>query len=110
MDDTKKSIILIVDDNFENLQVLGNTLKERGYIPAFAQSGEIALNYLKKKKPDLILLDVMMPEMDGYEVCKILKKNEETNTNPPPIKVVKSTSIPNIKSTNKLKIICKYPK
>lgn len=49
MDDTKKSIILIVDDNFENLQVLGNTLKERGYIPAFAQSGEIALNYLKKK-------------------------------------------------------------
>ena len=50
MDDTKKSIILIVDDNFENLQVLGNTLKERGYIPAFAQSGEIALNYLKKKK------------------------------------------------------------
>ena len=44
MDDTKKSIILIVDDNFENLQVLGNTLKERGYIPAFAQSGEIALN------------------------------------------------------------------
>ncbi|MCB1189613.1 MAG: hybrid sensor histidine kinase/response regulator [Leptospiraceae bacterium] len=82
MDDTKKSIILIVDDNFENLQVLGNTLKERGYIPAFAQSGEIALNYLKKKKPDLILLDVMMPEMDGYEVCKILKKNEETKDIP----------------------------
>jgi signal transduction histidine kinase len=72
----QSSLILIVDDNPQNLKVLGNTLTENGYNLIFAKSGVQALNtILKKKKPDLILLDVMMPEMDGFEVCRRLKQN-----------------------------------
>jgi DNA-binding response OmpR family regulator len=69
-------IIIIVDDNTENLKVLGNVLKENGYKIAVAKSGADALILLENIKPSLILLDVMMPEMDGYMVCKQLKKNE----------------------------------
>jgi two-component system, sensor histidine kinase and response regulator len=66
-------LILIVDDLPENLQVLTGHLKAEGYEVIAANSGPRALALVRNKKPDLILLDVMMPGMDGYEVCRELK-------------------------------------
>ena len=60
--------ILIVDDVPENLQVLGGMLKDEGYAVRPAPGGQIALEAARRKKPDLLLLDICMPEMDGYEV------------------------------------------
>lgn len=68
-----KPMILIVDDNPENLQFMGKVLSKNNYEVGVAQSGPQALNFVKKAHPDLILLDVMMPEMDGFEVCRMLK-------------------------------------
>lgn len=73
MDSSERGLVLIVDDDPRNLQVLGSVLVKNGYKTAAAKSGAQALDYLQKKKPDAILLDVMMPEMDGFEVCKRLK-------------------------------------
>lgn len=75
------STVLIVDDNPANLQVMANILKEH-YKIAVANNGEKALDLAIEKKPDLILLDIMMPGMDGYEVCKKLKENNVTNEIP----------------------------
>jgi len=69
-----KSRILIVDDKVPNLQLLGNILKDR-YSLSFASSGREALGILEKSRPDLILLDVMMPEIDGFEVCRRIRRN-----------------------------------
>ena len=74
----KKNNILIVDDTPENLSVLRQLLTDQGYQVRPALSGELALKAVKAHPPDLILLDILMPEMDGYEVCRILKSNEET--------------------------------
>ncbi len=71
----KKSTILIVDDNPENLRVLGSIIAENGYNPGFAENGTEALLYLEKKHPALILLDIMMPDIDGFEVCRRLKQD-----------------------------------
>lgn len=70
--------ILIVDDNKNNLQVLGNILNESKYRVAMAIDGKTALRLVAKTNPDLIILDIMMPEMDGFEVCRILKSDTET--------------------------------
>ncbi|MDM8565517.1 hybrid sensor histidine kinase/response regulator [Candidatus Halobeggiatoa sp. HSG11] len=70
-----KSIILIVDDNPENLSVLGNLLSRNDRSLIFAQNGTMALDFAKRKGPDLILLDIMMPNMDGFEVCRKLKQD-----------------------------------
>jgi two-component system, sensor histidine kinase and response regulator len=70
-------LILIVDDIPRNLQVLGNILKNEGYETAVATNGKEALASINKAKPDLILLDIMMPEMDGYEVCSQIKSNPD---------------------------------
>lgn len=67
------NIILIVDDNLENLKVLGGLLKENAYRIAVAKSGVEAIQMLENMKPTLILLDVMMPVMDGFETCKKIK-------------------------------------
>jgi DNA-binding response OmpR family regulator len=67
--------ILLVDDNVTNLQVLHQTLDGRGYKLLVAKNGASALAIAAKAKPSLILLDIMMPEMDGYEVCRRLKGN-----------------------------------
>jgi DNA-binding response OmpR family regulator len=67
--------ILIVDDTPANLDILGHILQRSGLEVSFAPKGEIALELVNKDKPDLILLDVMMPGMDGYEVCTKLKAN-----------------------------------
>jgi len=69
-----KQKILIVDDEPINLKVLNNILKET-YKLIFAKSGSEALRLIEKEKPDLILLDVMMPEMTGYDVCEHLKQD-----------------------------------
>jgi putative two-component system response regulator len=74
--------ILIVDDTLANLQLLSTLLKEEGYKVRPANSGVLALQAVAKKKPDLILLDIKMPEMDGYEVCEALKANPETKNIP----------------------------
>jgi diguanylate cyclase (GGDEF)-like protein len=82
MNDKPKALVLIVDDNPQNLQVLGNMLKEHGYKPAAAQNGITALSFVQKKQPDLILLDIMMPGMDGIKVCQQLKQQETTKKIP----------------------------
>lgn len=68
--------VLIVDDNPGNLQVLGKTLKKESYNIEFALDGKSALDWLEEKKFDLILLDVMMPDMNGFEVCTRIRKDE----------------------------------
>jgi len=70
--------VLVVDDIPENLQVLSNILYEEGIEISFATNGKQALDTMTFVKPDLILLDISMPEMDGYEVCRRLKANPET--------------------------------
>ncbi|TFG40498.1 MAG: response regulator [Syntrophobacterales bacterium] len=70
--------ILLVDDNTANLQVLRENLDGLGYKLLIAKSGKSALEIVRKASPDLLLLDIMMPEMDGYEVCRRLKAAEET--------------------------------
>jgi len=71
----KNPTVLIVDDNQGNLSVLGSIVAENGHIPGFATSGTEAFAYIKEKLPDLILLDIMMPGMDGFEVCRRLKQD-----------------------------------
>ncbi len=73
MNSHSKDLILIVDDINENLQVLATYLHKQGYEIALANSGKSALEVLESITPDLILLDIMMPEMDGYETCKKIK-------------------------------------
>ena len=78
----KKNNILIVDDTPENLTVLLQMLKEQNYRVRPALSGDIALKSVQADLPDLILLDILMPEMDGYEVCGVLKSSERTSQIP----------------------------
>ena len=66
--------ILVVDDTPANIQILTGILKEKGYQLSIATNGKQALQVLEKVRPDLILLDVMMPELDGFETCKQIKK------------------------------------
>jgi PleD family two-component response regulator len=68
--------ILVVDDVSANLRVLTGMLKDRGYKVRPVPSGELALLAAGKDPPDLILLDINMPEMNGYEVCQHLKADE----------------------------------
>jgi DNA-binding response OmpR family regulator len=69
-------VILLVDDNPQNLQVLGKLLQEEKYKIEFALNGESALGWLKNKQFDLILLDLHMPGMNGFEVCKRIRSDK----------------------------------
>ena len=71
------SRILVVDDTPANIQALAAILKEKGYQISVATNGKQALEVLARVQPDLILLDVMMPEMDGFETCRQLKAAEQ---------------------------------
>ncbi|GGJ51983.1 diguanylate cyclase [Deinococcus roseus] len=71
-----KGDILIVDDNPHNLTLLAGILREAGYRVRAAKSGQLALDQAGFARPDLIMLDIMMPEMDGYETCRRLKATE----------------------------------
>ncbi|WP_228061679.1 response regulator [[Phormidium] sp. LEGE 05292] len=77
-----KGNILIVDDLLENLQLLSEALLNLGYTVRSVTSGRMALKTIKVKPPDVILLDIKMPEMDGYEVCKTLKADENFRSIP----------------------------
>ena len=73
-----KKTIMVVDDEPNILKVVGDILKQEGYRVMPAASGQDALDRLKKSKPDLILLDIMMPGMDGWDVIEKIKSNKET--------------------------------
>lgn len=74
--------ILIVDDNPNNLRFLSTILKEKGYQVRKALNGEMTLTACEALLPDLILLDIMMPDLDGYQVCQALKANPKTQKIP----------------------------
>ncbi|OLP16335.1 hybrid sensor histidine kinase/response regulator [Leptolyngbya sp. 'hensonii'] len=82
VDATTQSTILVVDDNPTNIQVLFDVLSENGYRVAIAKSGEAALQRLQAYQPDLILLDVMMPGIDGFQTCERLKADPTTQDIP----------------------------
>jgi len=79
---TPRPLILLVDDTPRNLQVLGNILKKQTYHLAVATHGQEALERVKEVYPDLILLDIMMPGLSGFDVCEALKKDESTRDIP----------------------------
>jgi len=81
-DDEEKEKILIVDDISKNIQMIASILKPGDYQMSFARSGKEAIALAKLMPFDLILLDIMMPETDGYEVCEILKEDPETKNIP----------------------------
>jgi DNA-binding response OmpR family regulator len=69
--------ILVVDDNQDNLNILRTFLESRGYDVAEAPDGRTALSKLEEVRPALVLLDVMMPGMDGWQVCRTIKNHPE---------------------------------
>jgi len=74
--------ILIVDDEIDTLRLVGLMLERQGYMIIAAEDGEKAIQVMKREKPDLILLDVMMPGMDGYEVTKQIRADRELGDTP----------------------------
>jgi two-component system, sensor histidine kinase and response regulator len=74
----KNMKVMAVDDKPENLQVLYKTLKKEGYEISLVKNGEQALNLASSFSPHLILLDIIMPGLDGFEVCQRIKSNEKT--------------------------------
>jgi putative two-component system response regulator len=81
-DETEIGHLLIVDDQPNSRLLLGDLLESIGYRVSEAESGNQALQMLKTFQPDLILLDVMMPGLDGFEVCRRIKANDETRLIP----------------------------
>lgn len=81
-DFSEKDKVLIVDDNSNNLQVMSDLLNECGYQVIIAQSGEHALETVSLSLPDIILLDVMMPGISGFETCRRLKENVKSQNIP----------------------------
>ena len=79
---TNRANILVVDDTPENLRLLAGILSEKGYQVRPVPNGKLALSAAQKMPPDLVLLDIMMPEMDGYQVCQQLKDYEATKDIP----------------------------
>jgi len=74
--------ILVVDDNADNVELLAKRLKALGYRTCEAYDGEEALLRVAEEEPDLVILDVMMPKLDGFEVCQRLKSDERTRSIP----------------------------
>ncbi len=74
----KDAVILVVDDNPTNLDVLSEYLIDSGFTLLLKRDGEKALELVKRRKPDLILLDIVMPGIDGFETCRRLKAQEDT--------------------------------
>jgi len=72
MDENKKKILL-VDDEFELVKMIKFRLEAGGYSVITAYNGQEALNKARQEKPDLIILDLMLPKIDGYKVCRMLK-------------------------------------
>jgi DNA-binding response OmpR family regulator len=72
-----EATILVVDDNHDNVQILQTFLESRGYRVAAASDGRSALAKLEEVQPALVLLDVMMPGMDGWQVCRTIKNHPD---------------------------------
>ena len=81
MDNSQYSVV-IVDDTPENIRLLAQLLSEQGYHVRSAPNGERALATVRKERPDLILLDILMPGIDGYEVCRQLKADDQLKNVP----------------------------
>ncbi len=77
-----KPKILVVDDEPDALEILGFKLKEAGYTPIFAKDGNRAIAAARDERPALVVLDLMLPEVDGLEVCKILRRDASTASIP----------------------------
>ena len=77
-----KGRILVVDDEIYIVHILDFSLGMEGYEVVTALDGEQALERVAEQKPDLIVLDIMMPKLDGYETCKVLKSREDTRDIP----------------------------
>src|SRR3979409_1225895 len=71
--------VLVIDDNPQNVLLIRGQLEREGYVVDSAQTGQDGLDSALAGPPDLILLDIMMPGMDGYQVCRLLRQNESTS-------------------------------
>lgn len=98
--ENNKYKILVVDDNVKNIEVIANLLSEKGYDIEYALNGPDALQLLDLEDFDLILLDIMMPEMDGFEVCKRIQ-NDEKKKGIPIIFLTAKTDIESIEKSFK---------
>lgn len=78
-ENTAKATIMVIDDTPENLNLMATILTNEGYRPVVFPDGEMAIKAAKSIKPDLILVDIMMPGLNGFEVCNILKADKELN-------------------------------
>ena len=74
--------VLVVDDNPQNVKLLADLLTAKGYAVVTAPSGVQALEKVEKDAPDLVLLDVVMPEMSGYEVCRKIRATRRPQRSP----------------------------
>lgn len=74
-----KPKILVVEDNLMNLELVSDVLEAHGYEVLQADTGQKALEIAGKEQPDLVLMDIQLPEMDGLEVTQLLKNNEQTS-------------------------------
>ena len=78
----KRPLVLVIDDEPDILRIVTFRLKKLGYEIYSAVNGEDGLNLIKKLKPDLVFLDIRMPILSGYDVCEIVKKDEELKSIP----------------------------
>ena len=79
---TEQASILVVDDQAPNRKLLTDLLRSKGYTVETASGGQEALLKVRASKPDLVLLDVVMPDLSGYEVCKIIRSDPDTGVLP----------------------------
>ena len=87
-----KGRILIVEDNMDTYQLVSFMLKKHGYETFLAMNGRDGVNAATKQKPDLIIMDLAMPEMDGWEATKIIKSDEKTS--PIPLVALTARALP----------------
>lgn len=79
---SKKKRILLIDDHQTVFRLLEAIVRIKGYVLLYAGSGQQGIVMARKEQPDLILLDVVMPDIDGFKVCQYLKENEDTKEIP----------------------------
>jgi len=92
-EDTKKIKITIIDDEKELVDTIKELLESRDYSVSFAYNGRSGLEVIKKEKPDLIILDVMMPDMDGRDMLSAIKRDKDTRDVPIIMLTAKSEQI-----------------
>ncbi|MBW4546313.1 MAG: response regulator [Symplocastrum torsivum CPER-KK1] len=97
---TNKGVILIVDDTPTNLEVLFDFLADSGFKVLVAEDGETAIERVEYAPPDLVLLDILMPGMDGFETCRCLKANERTKDVPVIFMTALSETVDKVRGLN----------